>query len=382
MDAQGPEAPRPKSHVRRGRKRLKRYFGRVYERNGNWCVRLRRKGVDVHEVVGPDKSLAEARLAAIQKATVTEHALGVRTVASCTWAEFWPSLKDWLKANHGETTLAAELGRARVVEEHLGTTPLVSVRRGDVEAFLTNLRNQRKCAPATLNRYRAFLSVAFQRAIESGFARENPTKGIKGAKEQSRPVPYLDAETLDAVLARAEGDVRPFLTLATDTGCRRSELLRLTWADVDLKDGAITVRRSKNRDARRIPLMPRALDVLRALAAKRPARPVAGSGRVFSELNGETDPSKVSKAWALAAKRAGFPGLRLHDARHAYASGLARAGIAPGVIGTLIGDRTPSVVFRYSRHAPRNAEVLAVEALAAARGQCPGKGTEGQIQSA
>jgi hypothetical protein len=43
--------------------------------------------------------------------------------------------------------------------------------------------------------------------------------------------------------------------------------------------------------------------------------------------------------------------------------------IAPDVIGTLIGDKTPAVVFRYSRHAPKNAGAEAVEMLAKARGQ-------------
>jgi integrase len=100
---------------------------------------------------------------------------------------------------------------------------------------------------------------------------------------------------------------------------------------------------------------------------------------VFSSLN-PLDPSATSKALKRAAVAAGFPTLHLHDLRHAYASALARAGVAPGVIGTLLGDRTPAIVFRYSRHAPKSAEAEAVGLLSAARGQAPAKGEHGIAQ--
>lgn len=109
--------------------------------------------------------------------------------------------------------------------------------------------------------------------------------------------------------------------------------------------------------------------------------------RVFSRINSEKDPSAVSKAFKSAALAAGFSNLRLHDLRHAFASGLARAGATPGVIGMQLGDKTPSVVFRYSKHAPKSAEAEAVESLAAARGQKPAESasenpTSGPMESA
>ncbi len=357
------------THRRRGRRRGKRYFGQVRFRGGIWYVRIRRNGVEFNEPVGPDRTLAEARLAAIHEATAKENALGVKTIARVTWAEFTTRLLGWLRANHEATTYAGEVGRVRAVGEWLGAKVLDDVTRADADGFLTSLRNDRKATAGTSNRYRALLRVAFRLAVESGFARANPADGLRWAREQARPVPYLDPGALDRILGRAEKSFGPFLTLAADTGLRRGELHRLAWEDVDLAGAALTVRRSKNHDARRVPLTPRAVEVLRALDAERGPAPIQGSVRVFPTLNDASGPSAVSKAWKAAAVLAGFPSLRLHDARHAYASALARAGVAPGVIGTLLGDRTPAVVFRYSRHAPKDAAAEAVALLAEARGQ-------------
>lgn len=355
------------------RRKSRRGFGSVYRVGKTWYVRIRRHGEEVNEAVGPDKALAEARLAAIVTATWKEQTFGVREVARVTWTEFWPTLASWLRANHAPTTYTVELGREKVVREFLGAKVLCDVTRGDIAALLSSLRNEARgrckagMGKAAANRYRAFLSVAFKRAVEAGFARANPTEGIVAFREQQRPVPYLSPDDIDRILARAPVALRAFLTLSADAGCRRSELLALAWSDVELREAAIVVRRSKNSSARRIPLTPRALAVLVALRAEKAPAPLTGSAIVFPGVC----PTTVSKGWAAAAKAAGFPGLRLHDARHGFGSGLARAGVAPGVIGTLLGDTTPSVVFRYSRHAPRDANVEAIALLAKARGQAP-----------
>ena len=182
---------------------------------------------------------------------------------------------------------------------------------------------------------------------------------------------YLAPESLDKILARVDPVFLAFITLSADTGCRRGELHAILWEDVSFTDRAITVRRSKTGDTRRIPMTPCAFDTFQGLASLPAPTPIRGSTRVFSRINSAKDPSAVSKAFKRAALAAGFTTLRLHDLRHAFASGLARAGATPGVIGTLLGDKTPSVVFRYSKHAPKSAEAEAVDLLAMARGQTP-----------
>jgi integrase len=53
--------------------------------------------------------------------------------------------------------------------------------------------------------------------------------------------------------------------LALATGMRRSELLSLTWVQVDFDRGIIALLRTKNGFPRQVPLTEEALDVLRDL---------------------------------------------------------------------------------------------------------------------
>jgi integrase len=136
---------------------------------------------------------------------------------------------------------------------------------------------------------------------------------------------------------------------------------------VDLDRRVVVIRRSKTKVPRQIPLTPRAVEVLRTLRLALPTDLPVGAGRVFANVNSDHGGSRVSKALQKAAIRAGFPSLRLHDLRHAFASGLSQAGVAPGVIGAILGDTSPSVIFRYSRHAPIGAEAEAVRRLSESR---------------
>lgn len=339
----------------------KRFFGQVRKRRGRYSVRVRVRGQSFCRPFGTDRKVAEAFLSRLHAATMSEDALGVVEVGRATWAEFWPTLEAWLKAEHAETTFASEKGKARVIGEWMRGRALAEVTRADVENFLTHVRNDRGGGDAAVNRYRALLSVAFQRAVLHGYAAENPTEGIRWHREQERDVPFLSPKVLDTVLEAAGETDRPLFTLAADTGMRRSELLDLQATGVDFRAVVVVITRSKGKRTRRIPLTPRALAVLKPLVK------AAAGGYLFPAHR--KNPTGVSRRFRLAARRAGLPTLTFHGLRHAYASALAAAGVAPGVIGDLLGDSTARVVFKYLRHAPGRAEYAAVAALAKARGQ-------------
>ena len=66
---------------------------------------------------------------------------------------------------------------------------------------------------------------------------------------------------------------RVLVVLAFALGCRRGELLGLTWRDgVDLNDGTVTIRSetSKGRSERTLPLTPDLVEMLRAWRAANP----------------------------------------------------------------------------------------------------------------
>src|SRR5205814_1146424 len=138
--------------------------------------------------------------------------------------------------------------------------------------------------------------------------------------------------------------------LSLFTGMRRSELLALRWDDMDLdvgqiyvsrsvhrlRDGSIVFRQPKTAKARRmVALPPSASLVLREHREKEAAhrillgRPlIDGVDLAFARVDGSPiPPDTITHAWRNLAKRSGFAGIRLHDARHTHASLLLKQGV-------------------------------------------------------
>ena len=114
---------------------------------------------------------------------------------------------------------------------------------------------------------------------------EIPPKGMLGASSYPRKAPYVYstreiASLLDAALT-IRGHLRPrsyatLFGLLACSGLRISEALALTNQDVDLQQGILTIRQSKRKKERLVPLHPSAISALTNLAS--PAEPSVAEG--------------------------------------------------------------------------------------------------------
>ena len=143
----------------------------------------------------------------------------------------------------------------------------------------------------------------------------------------------VGAEVSEAVAARllATGEARALAyALIAATGLRRGEAERLTWGDLDLEAGILTVRASSAK-ARRVQHLPLRSDLAAALVAERRRRPSEGPADVVLR-------SGVPIVETLAAdlRAAGIPatdeaGRRVDvpALRGSFVSALAAGGVAP-----------------------------------------------------
>lgn len=133
--------------------------------------------------------------------------------------------------------------------------------------------------------------------------------------EEARLLAALDEEPRNEKGQLASGTrnpwVKPIVQFAIETGMRRSEMLSLTWADIDLDNHAAALHDTKNGSAREVPLSSRARKLLKAL-------PRSIHGRVFP-----TSADAVKKAFVRACERAGIEDFHFHDLRHEATSRLA-----------------------------------------------------------
>lgn len=369
----------------------RRNFGRVFRRTGRdgkavgaYVIRYRTKGKEVQITVGSpaatdaDLREATARLADLQSAMNRDIHKHLRPVAKASIEEFWSLSRDVFRARVSDGHFANLDGMVATAGEYFTGRKMRDLEAPDIEDFLAHLSTtgggkteegeEKGRSAATCNRYRAALSALFREATRRGFAHGNPVDEVIQRTEELRPVPFLSAEDLERIAAAAPPWMRPAVVLAGETGLRRGEIGALSWRDVDLGRGSLTVRRSKNGTPREVPLTPRARAVLEETRAGRGAIPLVGADPVLPDLQGR-GLGRLSEEFGDVATKAGFEGLRFHDLRHGFASALAAAGVPIPTVGQLLGHRSIRTTMRYASHSPADAGWKAIAALASSRGE-------------
>ena len=129
--------------------------------------------------------------------------------------------------------------------------------------------------------------------------------------------------------------------LALATGFRRSELLNLTWRNIDLKKRIIYIHR-KNCAAsdnsyglKLVPLPEKAQKILEELSARH--------GKIIDLTKGA-----ARHGFDKARKRAGLETLRFHDLRHIAISRMWSSGMNALEISACSGHRDIKMLMRYS----------------------------------
>jgi integrase len=200
------------------------------------------------------------------------------------------------------------------------------------------------------NRWRGILHRLFEVAIEDfDFPGGNPVRKVKPFAEHERErfvTPEELPRLFDAIDAAEDVRIADFLRLALLTGARKTALMRMRFADVDLGRAVWTIPQtdSKNKAAVHVPLVPEAVEVIRS-------RLVAAGGRewVFPGRHGKEHLKDIRKPVAKVFAAAGFEDVRLHDLRRTFGSWQAANGSSELLIGKSLGHRNTRSTAVYAR---------------------------------
>ena len=194
---------------------------------------------------------------------------------------------------------------------------------------------------ATVNLKLSLLSAIYKAAhLDWNYALKNPVEGVRRPPQGfGRYRRLSDEERLKIesyLSARVTVSFASFIRFALSTGMRRSEILSLNWADINLDRRLISLKDSKNSRPRWIPIDESAMKALLTQQRLNTSKPFP------------LTLSAVDSAWKRMVKRLELTDLRLHDLRHEALSRWAeRLNGDPYKLCLISGHRTLQMTHRY-----------------------------------
>ena len=261
----------------------------------------------------------------------------------------------WLDRRRPNLKASTFGGYLKVVNGHLipgfGRQPLADIKRIDIKTWAAGLSAGNKAIANIFSVFRA----ALQEAFEDELIESNPLAGwVYRKTEPPRETDDVDPFTPEeqaAILARLDGQGWALIQFAFWTGLRTSELVALTWSDVDWRRGVVQIRRAQTQAARKtgpettktraglreIKLLPPALD---ALTQQKTWTFLKGEEVFQNPRTGErwTGDQPIRKTlWTHALKRAEVRYRNPYQTRHTYASMMLSAGEHPMWVAQQMG---------------------------------------------
>lgn len=251
------------------------------------------------------------------------------------------------------------------------TPDLIAQCRQELANGTTYKGTQR--SPSTVNRYLAALSCVMTYGVrECGWLKDNFCLRVNKFKESPGRDRVASQEECLRILQECRNSrnehLLPIVLLAITTGMRQGEIINLTWDNVNLERGLITLKETKNGRPRTVSLVGEALQILRERYLSR------------SQHNHYLFPAKkrfgrisIRKAWDEALKRAGITNLRFHDLRHTFATYAAESGASNLELATAMGHETLQMLQRYTHMNAKITHRLSTEVHQKIMGEHHGK---------
>lgn len=267
---------------------------------------------------------------------------GKRTEAKTSWnaliasyrrSDRWTHLKARTRCDY-ETVLTYLI-------EKIGTRDATRLLRKDVIAAQENNRHRVRFA----NYIPQVMSVLCEHAIDLGWAKDNPAKGVRRiATPDDKKQPHIPWPDWAVEKWRAEADELPRLIFEIGVGSvqRPADWSRFRWSDYD--GDALRIVQGKTNVALRLPCTLR----LKAALDSAPKRGLT----ILTRQDGRPLPyERLSQIMRNERKRLGLEAFDLHALRYRGVMELAWAGCSDDEIASYSGHATKDMIRKYAGEA-------------------------------
>jgi integrase len=230
-----------------------------------------------------------------------------------------------------------------------GKLPAADITPEKIESAVTTIKRR---APAQAHNVFAFLRSVFRHAVDTRRLDHSPFERIRGSvlldQRNVRDRVLTDAE-LRAIWMAAEEcgyPYGPIARLLILTGQRLSQIVDLSWPEIDLEKLIVTFPASRMKGARAhaLPIAPMAEEIIRSLPR------FEGGPFLFTTTGGRVPVDGLSRAKRRMDELSGVTGWVLHDVRRTFRTHLSALRIEDRVRERLIAHAQPGLHRVYDLH--------------------------------
>ena len=338
-------------------------------------MRLRENGVWYYRLAAGRRWLSTGERDQLRALEVVQVAMTGRAMRVPTLAEYaapfflfgqCPHIQRLVTAGKSYTTRSAKHHRSWLVRfilpDEIAQKPINVITRGEVVDFRGRVfaKTERQ---HTTNKVLLVLKVVLGEATFRQAIPSNPAAGVDRMKTPKHEKGLFSAEELRRLFGQTapwkDAQEAAAFALAAFCGMRRSEVLALSWADVDLEGGFLTVRHAwKSEDASELgppksgQIRRVALPEPAAVALRKLGRQLPGALVLSKPDGGRLSPTWWTLRFNGAMKRAGIDyqkrNISPHSFRHTLHVLLRDAGIPDARLRSSMGWSSAAVQEIYS----------------------------------
>ncbi|RJR10004.1 hypothetical protein C4588_04245 [Candidatus Parcubacteria bacterium] len=230
---------------------------------------------------------------------------------------------------------------SRTLRSFLQTTGDLPAKEIQSHHIVFYLAQYTELQPKSLLNKHIALSALWTWLMRENYVQRHIVRQVPRPKPQKKAIiPFTETEirALFSVVGRKYYRNRAILLLLLDTGIRASELIQLTYDDIDLRARRIRVMGKGNKE-RYIPVSPRTASALFRIVIRKDD---SNHQRLF-------DITRLSLTHLLVyiGKKSGVKGVYPHRFRHTFAVYYLRNGGDPYTLQQILGHSTMQMVSHY-----------------------------------
>jgi integrase len=363
----------------------------VKHKSDNWYFRFAYKGrVHFGSCKTPNKVLAMQIESKKRQEVIREVEFGERKDVTLADAadEFLKSIEHTKQYVHHQSTVKKILGQSYDNKTHVvvpcfgldSSRHIHTLKDRDIQ-LLVNARHKENFSDSTILAELGVVSLILQFAKRMHYRvpeinirevkkanrlkQSNARLHFLSQQEEADLLVQLHPDTYVNGLSRGNPefmkerrqDLYDFAITLLDTGARYSEISKMSWRQIDLTKGTISLYRPKVKNESILTMTNR----LKAVIERR-AQDKKGLF-VFLNKSGHGARNYTPTGFRAACRRAGLDGVSYHTLRHTFASRLVQHGVSLFAVQQLLGHTTPIMTNRYAHLAPNQASIVAVNVL-------------------